>query len=111
MKKKLIVGMILIIFSFSIVLNFYKVEAFSGELDPESYITLPGRISVENGIGTGTISLSSSASGYNISYQKVDITESTYNSFISKVNELNTYVNENTKTLEEKKREFTYITS
>lgn len=102
MKKKLIVGMILIIFSLLIGLNFYNVEAFSGELDPENYITLPSIINISNGIGTGTISLSPSASGYTISYQKVDVTESTFNSIQTKNKELNDYIEESNKTLEEK---------
>lgn len=102
MKKKLIVGMILIIFSFSIILNLYKVEAYSEELDPENYITLPYIINISNGIGTGTISLSSSASGYTISYQKVDVTESTFNNINNKSKELNDYIEESTKTRKEK---------
>lgn len=102
MKKKIIAGMILIIYIFSISLNLYKVEAYSGELDPESYITLPSMIYVSNGVGTGTISLSSSASNYDISYQKIDITESTFNNIQNKAKETNDYVEESNNTLKEK---------
>ena len=94
--------MILIIYIFSISLNLYKVEAYSGELDPESYITLPSRIYVSDGVGTGTISLSSSASDYDISYQKIDITESTFNNIKNKAKEINDYVEESGNTLKEK---------
>lgn len=102
MKKKIIAGMILIIYIFSISLNLYKVEAYSGELDPENYITLPSMIYVNNGVGTGTISLSSSAGNYDISYQKIDITESTFNNIQNRVKEINDYVEESNNTLKEK---------
>lgn len=102
MKKKLIVGIILITLCLSLFTNFHKVEAFSGELDPENYITLPSTIYVDNGIGTGTISLSSTASDYDISYQKIDITESTHKNIKEKIEELNDYIEENNNILKEK---------
>ena len=102
MKRKLIVGIILIIFSFLILLNFYNVKAYSGELDPESYITLPSRIWLNNGIGTATIHLSSSASDYSISYQKIDIDQSTCDTIQSKGKELTDYIEEVNNTLKEK---------
>lgn len=102
MKKKWIVGIILLIFSFFMVLNFYKVEAYSGELDPESYITLPYTIYIKNQVGTGTITLSSRANGYNISYQKVDISQATFNNIKNKAEEVNKYIEESNNTLKEK---------
>ena len=101
MKKKVIVGIILIIYSLFIGLNFYEVKAYSGELDQENYITMPYTIYISNGIGTGTIYLSSSASDYDISYQKVDITESTFNSIQNKNEELNNYVQDSNNTIAE----------
>lgn len=102
MKKKFIVGIMLITFCFSIFSTYYKVSAYTGELDPESYIYLPETIYISDGIGTGTISLSSSASGYDISYQKIDITETTFNNIKNKSKELNDYIEENSNTLKEK---------
>lgn len=102
MKNKIIAVMILIIYIFSISLNLYKVEAYSGELDPENYITLPNMIYVSNGVGTGTISLSSNAGDYDISYQKIDITESTFNNIKNKAEEINSYVEESSNTLKNK---------
>lgn len=102
MKKKLIAVVILITMILPMFLSFYKVEAFSGELDPESYITLPLMMWIEDGVGTGTISLSSSASGYSIAYQKVDLTETQYNNIQSKNNEINDYVEECNTTIETK---------
>lgn len=95
MRKK-IIGIMLIILGCLLVFNIYKVEAaFSGELDPENYITLPSRINVKNGKGTGTITLSSSASSYSISYQKVDITASQFKSIQDKGKEINDYITAN----------------
>lgn len=92
MKKKLISLFILITMILPMFFNFYKVEAFSVDLDPEYYIRLPFNILVEDGIGTGTISLSSSASGYDISYQKLDLTDTQFNNINNKNNERNKYV-------------------
>ena len=102
MRKKLIAVVILITMILPMFLNFYKVEAFSGELDPEGYVTLPTMMWVEDGVGTGTISLSSSASGYSIAYQKVDITEEQFNTIQSKIDEIEDYVEQSKTTLEEK---------
>jgi len=38
MKKKIIAGLILMTICFSMFSNFNIVKAFSGQLDPESYI-------------------------------------------------------------------------
>lgn len=105
MKNKLIAVVILITMILPMVLNLYKVEAFSGELDPEGYISMPFNIWVQNGIGTGTISLSSRASGYSIAYQKVDVTETQYNSINNKMDELNNYIDECKNDLKIKKAE------
>ena len=85
--RKTIAGILLIIFCLSMILPLCEVRAFSGELDPENYITLPSMIYIRDGIGTGSISISSSASGYTLSYQKVDIEDSTYNAIQSKSEE------------------------
>ncbi len=90
-------------------MNLYTVKAFSGELDPENYITLPSTIRIENKVGTGTINLSSSASGYTLSYQKVDITESQLNSMVAKNKEANEYIEENNKILKEKQENVTTL--
>lgn len=102
MKNKLIIGVILIVFCFSIFLNFYRVEAYSGEIDSKNYINLPSIIYTENGIGKATISLSSGISGYAISYQKVDITQKEFSIIQNKYEEVNGYREESIKILEEK---------
>jgi len=63
---------------------------------------LPERININDDIGTGTISLSSSASDYSISYQKVDITETKLNNLQNKNEAINDYIEENSNTLKEK---------
>lgn len=102
MNKKLIVGIILMIVSFSIFFNFYSVEAYSGEIDPKGYINLPSRIWIEDGIGTGKISLRAGISGYNISYQKVDINKNTFNTLENKNSEINDYIKEVNQKMKEK---------
>ena len=102
MRKKIIVLMILITFCVSILSIFCNVEAFSGELDPKNYITMPLSIMLSNGVGSGTIRVSSSASGYSISYQKVDMSESKYQEISNKGTEIDNYYNESKKTLDEK---------
>lgn len=106
MKRKIFVGVMIMILLF---MNLYTVKAFSGELDPENYITLPSTIRIENKVGTGTINLSSSASGYTLSYQKVDITESQLNSMVAKNKEANEYIEENNKILKEKQENVTTL--
>ena len=102
MRKKIIVLMILIAFCVSILSIFCNVEAFSGELDPKNYITMPLSIMLSNGVGSGTIRVSSSASSYSISYQKVDMSESKYQEISNKGTEIDKYYNESKKTLYEK---------
>lgn len=102
MRKKIIVLMILITFCVSILSIFCNVEAFSGELDPKNYITMPLSIMLSNGVGSGTIRVSSSASSYSISYQKVDMSESKYQEISNKGTEIDNYYNESKKTLDEK---------
>lgn len=86
MKKKLVIGIIFIILA---IFNLHKVQAYSGEIDPENLITLPGSISVTGTKGTGTISVS--ASGYEISYQKIDISANVFNNIASKGREMQNY--------------------
>ena len=75
MKKVLVFGIILILLIFLIPLKFSKVEAYTGEIDPENYITMPGQMNIVNGEAVNTISLSAEASDYTISYQKIDIAQ------------------------------------
>lgn len=103
MKKKLIKVVFLITMILPMFFNFYNVEAYSGVLDPEGYINFSGMITVNDGMGTGTIGLSSNASGYSLAYQKVDLTEGLFNSIGNKYSELNNYVEECKTTLQTKK--------
>ena len=85
MQKKIISILILIGIIVPLFGSYSKVQAYSGEIDPQNYITLPSTISVdENKMATGTITLSSSASDYKIYYQKVDITQEKMDSIKSK---------------------------
>ena len=101
MKKKLILSVVLIIFCFFTFSNLYSVGAFSGELDPEGYITFPQKIEIQNGRGRGIIALSSEASGYTTSYQKVDITKSEFDNIVAKNDEATKYQEETQKSLDE----------
>lgn len=109
MKRKIIVGMFIIIFIFSMSISYYNVKAYNGEIDPENYIYLPSIIYISGGEGKGTISLSSQATGYSISYQKVDINQTTYNNIQNKSKEVSKYSEESEKTLEEKKKNVTAL--
>ena len=53
---------------------------------------MPQTIWIKDKVGTGTITLSSSAAGYTISYQKVDITKEILNSIDVKYKAANDYV-------------------
>lgn len=108
MRKKIIIAIIFLI-GFVLMLNLHKVQAYSGELDPENYITFPNEISIKNNIGTGTVTLSSMASGYNISYQKIDITKEKYDKITAKNNEHNSYVGTAQKTINEKEANLTAL--
>ena len=83
-------------------LSVYKVNAYTGEIDPEDYITLPSTIYIQNKVGTGTITLSSSASEYNISYQKIDITKEEFDNISAKLDEVNNYIESTNATILEK---------
>lgn len=109
MKNKIIAGMILIILNITIALPLCRVEAYSGEIDPENYITLPSTIWIENKVGTGTISLSSSANEYSISYQKIDTTKSTLDNISNKLAEINKYIEASNKTIKEKEANLTTL--
>lgn len=109
MKNKIIAGMILIILNITIALPLCRVKAYSGEIDPENYITLPSTIWIENKVGTGTISLSSSANGYSISYQKIDTTKSTLDNISNKLDEINKYIEASNKTIKEKEANLTTL--
>lgn len=66
------------------------VKAYSGEIDPEDYITLPTRLSGENGIVSGNIRLNSGVgSNYSLYYQAVFITPNEYNQIYTKLQETN----------------------
>lgn len=102
MKKKLLILTIIIVLIVPLFLNIYKVQAYTGKIDPENYITLPSTIWIKNKVGTGTVTLSSSASGYNISYQKVDITKDKLDSIKATSNAIKDYIEKSNKTIKEK---------
>ena len=90
MKNKIISIMILLTIFMSMLSVLSKVKAYSGELDPENYITLPTTIWVENNIGTGTANVRDE--GFSIAYQKVDISKETYDGISEKLNDYNALV-------------------
>lgn len=102
MKRKLLILIIIMTFVAPLFLGIYKVQAFDGEIAPENYITLPSKIEVKNKVGTGTVTLLSNASGYNISYQKVDITKEKLDTIGAKFNKVNDYKKTSNQTLKEK---------
>lgn len=104
MKKVLVFGIILILLIFLIPLKFSKVEAYTGEIDPENYITMPGQMNIVNGEAVNTISLSAEASDYTISYQKIDIAKEQMDNIFAKVEEVEKYITDNGKLLEEKEK-------
>ena len=83
------------------------VEAYTGEIDPENYISLPLSLMTVNNKATATIS--TSASGYDIYYQKVDLTENLFNTIINKGEELKKYQTDTKKELDDKKEEVTEL--
>ena len=109
MKRKLLILTIIMTLIAPLFLSVYKVQAYSGEIDPENYITLPSMIWIENKVGTGTVTLSSSASGYNISYQKVDITKEKLDSIGAKLDEVNNYIETSNQTIKEKETNLTTL--
>ena len=104
MKRKIIAGILIIFFIFSMSVSFYNVKAYSGEIDPENYITMPGQMNIVNGEAVNTISLSTEASDYTISYQKIDIAKEKMDNIFAKVEEVEKYITDNGKLLEEKEK-------
>lgn len=109
MKRKLLILTIIMILIAPLFLNVYEVQAYSGEIDPENYITLPSTIWIENKVGTETVTLSSSASGYNIAYQKVDITKDKLDSIKAKSDEVNNYIKTSNQVIREKESNVTTL--
>lgn len=111
MKKKVMtLKCLLIIFCIILLLIMPTiVQAYSGEIDPKDYIQLPSTIWIKNKVGTGTVTLSSSASGYNISYQKVDITKEKHDSIKAKSDEVNDYIETSNQTIREKESNLTTL--
>ncbi len=112
MKKRIVSTLMLI----SLILPIFSVNsvvcAYSGEIDPENYITLPSIINVnENKEGTGTISLSTSASDYSIYYQKVDITKEQMDNIQTKENQYNQYIETYNKEITAKNAELNELKS
>ena len=79
MKQKSAVFLLVLLF---VMIVGATVNAYTGEIDPENYITLPFSLLIVNNKSTATISVNTS--GYDIYYQKVDMTESVYNSLKNK---------------------------
>lgn len=102
MKNKIISLLVLIALVFSIFVLNYKVEAYSGEIDPENYIFMPKSMYIENKTAKCTISLSSKVNEYDIYYQKIDINESVFNQLVEKNNQINNYSNEQNSIIKEK---------
>jgi len=66
------------------------VNAYSGEIDPEDYITLPERLSGVDGIRSGNVRLNSGAgSNYSLYYQAIFLTANEFNQILTKLQETN----------------------
>ena len=79
MKKTKVFFILFLVLTFGIM-SFTCVKAHSVELDPEGLISFP--LIISN--GTGTISISSSQTGYSLYYQAIEIPNSDY----SKIKEI-----------------------
>ena len=108
MKNKILIGVLIIIF---LMANICVVKAYSGELDSNGYIILPDSIKISNGIGTGTIGLSSEANNYSIAYQKVDITKSQFDEIEKVGQEAKDYMSESSESLKQKSEEVNLLKS
>lgn len=53
MKRKLLILTIIMTLIAPLFLSVYKVQAYTGEIDPENYITLPSTIWIQNKVGKG----------------------------------------------------------
>ncbi len=91
MKNKIIASIVIAIFMMLMLSNLYAVMAVE-ELDSNNYIIFPSIINIQNGIATGTIKLAEEVEGYNISYQKKDITSETKKKIDAKSEESQKYV-------------------
>ena len=65
---------------------------------------MPGQMNIVNGEAVNTISLSAEASDYTISYQKIDIAKEQMDNIFAKVEEVEKYITDNGKLLEEKEK-------
>lgn len=84
-----IITVALMAISIIFTLNVGKVKAFDQTKTTISEdVQLPNRIDLLNNIGTGTIGLTSDLANYDLFYQKIDISESTYNQLSQKNEEL-----------------------
>ena len=64
------------------------VDAYSGEIDPKNYISLPVYLNSKDGIINSTIYISSSAgNSYNLYYKVMELKESEFNEINMKKNE------------------------
>lgn len=109
MKNKIISITIIFVLIITLFMPLCRVEAYSGEIDPENYINLPSAIWVENKVGTGTISLSSSANGYTISYQKIDVTKTELDNMKNKSEELSEYIETSNQEIKKKQDDLTTL--
>ena len=100
MKQKSAIFLLVLLF---VMIVGATVNAYTGEIDPENYITLPFSLLIVNNKSTATISVNTS--GYDIYYQKVDMTESVYNSLKNKHDEAEKYSKDAKKEIEDKKAE------
>ena len=109
MKRIILILTIIMILSSTMFLCINNVQAYSGKIDPEDYILPPSQINIENGIGTGTIGLLTNESGYNIYYQKIDLTNEQYNAIKEKSDEAQNYYNTQSTILLEKETNVTSL--
>lgn len=86
-----------------VFLNSCSVFAYSGTLDLEDYVSLPSRIMLKNNVATCTISLVDEVNDYQLSYQKVDLSENAFNVLQEKTNSINAYITVANTDLESKK--------
>lgn len=91
--KNRIISAIGIILCLIILMSAVTSHAYSGEIDPKNYIDFSSSMTITDNKGSGTITISSEAVGYNLSYQKVDMNKEKFDK-ITGLNDQSEILNE-----------------
>lgn len=110
MKNEVKKVLLLTIFLISTMFSFYNVQAFTTEIDPKNYITMPEVINIsQDGIATGTIYLDPQVRDYKIFYQRIDLSDSQANAIVEKNKKVNEYIENVNNQVQENNSELTKL--